>query len=65
MSNLIHAPEPAVNELIIAKLRRYPAPVAELAAKAIQISEDLPEATVTETLQTAVREVLARHEGDA
>lgn len=59
--NLILSPN--VNQLIIKKLQSYPDAVAELALKAIQLSETLPEATVFEALQGQVRD-LARKYGD-
>lgn len=55
---------PDVNELIIEKLKLYPPAISEMAIKAIQLSEDLPEATVFEALQNYVREVVRKHGGD-
>lgn len=60
MSNLPDATDARVNERILEKLKHYPPGVAELAARAIQLSEELPEATVAEMLQTTIREVLAQ-----
>lgn len=54
---------PDVNELIIEKLKQYSPAVSEMAIKAIQLSEELPEATVYEALQGFVRD-LARRNGD-
>lgn len=54
---------PNVNQLIIKKLQSYPDAVAEVALKAIQLSETLPEATVYEALQGQVRDI-ARKYGD-
>ena len=55
---------PDVNALILEKLQLYPPAISEMAIKAIQLSEDLPEATVFEALQSFVREVVRRHGGD-
>lgn len=63
MSNLADATAARINELILEKLRRYSPSVAELGTRAIQLSESLPEATVVETLQTTVREVIAQEGG--
>lgn len=54
---------PNVNQLIIEKLRSYPDAVGELALKAIQFSETLPEATVLEALQTEVRAIARTYMG--
>ena len=51
-----------VNQMIIKKLRSYPDSVSELAIKAIQLSENLPEVTVVEMLQTIVRDVSRKRE---
>jgi hypothetical protein len=56
---------PDVNQLIIEKLRSYPAVVSELAIRAIQLSEDLPEATVFEMLQGHIREASRKHGGES
>lgn len=57
---------PDVNQLIIDKLRSaYPADVAELAIKAVELSENLPEASVFETLQGLVREAARKCGGDS
>ena len=53
---------PDVNQLIIEKLRSFPDAVSELAIKAIQLSEDLPEATVYELMQGLIRDI-ARKDG--
>lgn len=53
---------PNVSQLIIEKLQSYPPEVAQLALKAIHLSETLPEASVIEALQTEVR-MLASHYG--
>lgn len=65
MSSDLNASADRVNELILEKLRAYPPAVAQLAARAVQLSEDLPEATVIETLQTAIREILTQDGGQA
>jgi len=54
---------PDVNQLIIERLQSYPEAVAELAVKAVQLSENLPEATVFEALQGLVRESARKHGG--
>lgn len=54
---------PDVNQLIIEKLRSYPDDVSELAVKAIQLSEDLPEATVFEALQGLIRDAARKTGG--
>jgi hypothetical protein len=51
-----------VNQMIIKKLQSYPDSVSELAIKAIQLSENLPEVTVVEMLQTIVRDVSRKRE---
>ncbi len=53
---------PDVNQLIIEKLKSYPDEVAELALRAIQLSETLPEATVLEALHGDLR-ALTRRQG--
>jgi hypothetical protein len=53
---------PEVNQMIIKKLRSYPDSVSELAIKAIQLSENLPEATVFEALQGMVRDLARKME---
>ena len=55
---------PDVNTLIVEKLKLYPPAISEMAIKAIQLSEDLPEATVFEALQGFVRQVARKHGGD-
>ena len=55
---------PDVNQLIMEKLQSYPNAVSELAIKAIQLSEDLPEATVFEALQGLVRDAARKHGGE-
>ena len=64
MSKNDQAVLPDINALIIEKLKLYPPAISEMAIKSIQLSEDLPEATVFETLQTFVRDVARRHGGD-
>lgn len=56
---------PDVNQLIIKKLQSYPDAVSELAIKAIQLSENLPEATVFEQLQGLLRDVARKHGGNS
>jgi len=56
---------PDVNQLITDKLRSYPEAVAELAVKAVQLSENLPEASVFEALQGLVREAARKCGGDS
>lgn len=55
---------PDVNQLIMERLRSYPAAVAELATRAVQLSENLPEATVFEALQGLVRDAVRKHGGE-
>jgi len=55
---------PDVNRLIIDKLRSsYPDDVAELAIRAVQLSENLPETSVFEALQGLVREAARKRGG--
>ena len=62
MSNSNNADATKVNELILEKLKRYPPAVSELATIAIELAENLPEATVVEALQTTLKDALARNE---
>ena len=52
-----------INTIIIRKLKDYPVAVSELAIKAIQQSETLPEATVLEVLHSYIREIVRKHGG--
>jgi len=52
--------QPDINNLIIEKLSKYPIPVSELAIKAIQLAENLPEASVYESLQGIIRESIRK-----
>ena len=54
---------PDVNQLIVDKLKSYPAAVRELALTAIRLAEDLPEATVFESLQEHVRQQIRKSGG--
>lgn len=65
MSKIDPIVRPDVNELIIEKLGMYPPDISELAIKAIQLSENLPEATVSEALQSYIREVTKKHRGNS
>ena len=65
MSKFDQTLPPEVNQLIINKLKSYPPVVAELAIKAIQLSENLPEATVLEALQGAVRDIARKMEAES
>ena len=55
---------PDVNRLIVERLQSYPAAVAELAVRAVQLSENLPEASVFEALQGLVRDLARKHGGE-
>jgi hypothetical protein len=55
---------PDVNRLIVDRLNSYPLEVKQLALKAIQLSETLPEETVFETLQGHLREATRRQGGN-
>jgi len=54
---------PDVNSLIEEKLRAYPENVREVALHAIRASEQLPENTVIDQLQSIVRK-LAKKQGE-
>ena len=54
---------PGVNPLIIGKLSACPPAVQELAARAVELAENLPEASVVEALESVVRD-LVREEVD-
>jgi hypothetical protein len=54
---------PDVNQLIVDKLKSYPPEVSDLALRAIQLSESLPEATVFEALQGHIRDLVRRRGG--
>lgn len=51
---------PEVNMLILNRLKAFPDEVAEVALKAIELSESLPEATVLESLQGQIRDIVRR-----
>ncbi len=47
-----------INDLIVVKLQKYPKDVADLAKKAIELSDELPVQTVTEQLESVVRQIV-------
>lgn len=55
---------PNVNRQIIQKLKEYPEDISELSIAAVSLSENLPEMTVFEQLQTLVRQIV-RKRGDS
>jgi len=55
---------PDINKLIIEKLKAFPDAVSELAIKAVQLSEDLPEATVYELMQGHIRDTARKDGGE-
>lgn len=53
-----------VNALIVEKLNKYPPEVREMAIRAVQLSETLPEATVADQLLTLVRKLACSQAGE-
>lgn len=53
-----------INDLIINKLKAWPPDVAKLAVEAVRLSETLPEVTVSEQLQSVVRNLVRDNEVD-
>lgn len=49
---------PDINNLIREKLQGYPEDVAELALKALELSEEYPYQTVAEQLESIVRQIV-------
>ncbi len=49
---------PDINSLIREKLQGYPDDVAELALKALELSEEYPYQTVAEQLESIVRQIV-------
>jgi len=54
-----------INKLIISKLEVYPDEVANLSMQAIELAETLPVATIVETLQSQVRDVIRKQVGSS
>jgi len=54
-----------INKLIISKLEVYPDEVANLSIRAIELAETLPVATIVETLQSQVRDVIRKQVGSS
>lgn len=53
-----------INALIIEKLNSYPPEVRELAIRAVQLSETLPEAAVADQLLVVIRKLARPQEGE-
>ena len=49
-----------VNTLILEKIERFGSEVAELAKEALRLSENLPEQSVSEQLESIVRNIVRR-----
>ncbi len=53
-----------INELILEKLKKYDTEVIELAMKAIEYAETMPEKTVAEQLENVVRQIIKKKESE-
>lgn len=53
-----------INALIVEKLSTYPMEVQELAARAVKLSETLPEATVADQLLALIRKLTRSQESE-
>ncbi len=50
------------HQLIVDKLKKYPADVQELANSALDLSESMPESSVTEQLKGVIRQIIKEKE---
>jgi len=50
------------HQLIVDKLKKYPADVQELAYSALDLSESMPESSVTEQLKGVIRQIIKEKE---
>jgi hypothetical protein len=50
------------HQLIAEKLKKYPADVQELAYSALDLSETMPESSVTEQLKGVIRQIIKEKE---
>lgn len=62
MSNSYDGAPRDVNALIVEKLSKYPLEVRQLAVRAIQLSETLPEPAVADQLMALVRKLARSQE---
>ena len=50
------------HQLIVDKLKKYPADVQALASSALELSESMPESSVTEQLKGVIRQIIKEKE---
>jgi len=47
-----------INDLILEKLKKYPQDVQKIAIKAIELSENQPEITVSDRIEAEIRSII-------